>query len=689
MKAFKGIGSQLVLSFAVAVCVAIILVSLGSIRITKTSINANTEVTSEQTLDNVQEGFTTYLKTLSQPVDLLTRKNEIKHLEDQGELDDNVKAIKDSLVASVKVTNGAELAFFTTKTGLRVDGWAEINPETGKTANKGGLTRGVNDTSKSWYQNCIGSKARNTIYSQFSDPYVDSSSGKTIFTVSQEIKYTDGANYGAVGLNIDFAEVEDYVKNIGLLNTGYVILVNKDGKILVDNDKNTNVQDNVTSLECWNTIKNLSEDQYDTTFSFDEKINGESVHIVTSKDAVTGWTLMGFISESETQAVVNKIAQTTIELAIIALIIGIVIALIITRAVTKELKTLNNAMNMMANGKLTYRINVKSKNELGQAEANYNVMADQISSLIKGVEEKSGVLITASQKISNVSESTTETVNQVSEAIQSVSIGASGQAESTQKATSEVELLASKLHETKAYVSDINDMSVETQKLSNQGIEIVDNLIGKAQQSIDNSRLSKEVMKEMVESIEKINFISNAITEITEQTNLLSLNASIEAARAGESGRGFAVVADEIRKLAEQSQASTDEIKQIVNEISEKSQLVEKTLDETDDIITEQNMSIQDTKNLFNTISNSVNALKEGLDNITNLNTQMDDSRQSVIEKMEDVAAISTETAAAAEEVTASAEEVNATMHNLNQCTIELDEIAVALKESIDKFTLE
>lgn len=397
---------------------------------------------------------------------------------------------------------------------------------------------------------------------------------------------------------------------------------------------------------------------------------------------------MGFIGESETQAVVNKIAQTTIELAIIAIIIGIVIALIITRAVTKELKTLNSAMDMMANGKLTYRINVKSKNELGQAEANYNVMADQISSLIKGVEEKSGVLITASQKISNVSESTTETVNQVSEAIQSVSIGASGQAESTQKATSEVELLASKLHETKAYVSDINDMSVETKQLSDQGLTIVDDLIEKGEKSKDNSRFSKNVVNEMIESINKINFISDAITEITEQTNLLSLNVSIEAARAGESGRGFAVVADEIRKLAEQSQSSTDEIKQIVKEISAKSVVAEKTMDESVDIIDEQNKSINDAKELFGHISDAVNALKEGLDNIASLNEQMDASRENVVKSMEDVASVSTETAAASEEVSASAEEVNATMHTLNQFTVELDEIATHLTEAINRFEL-
>ena len=688
-KYYQSIAFQLLLFFLIAIIIPLLLTSLGAIGKTRSALNNNMKVTSEQTLQTAQSGFTTYLKTLSQPVDLLTRKNEVKHLEDQGDFDTNAKAVKDSLVASVKVTNGSEMAFFTTKTGKKITGWTELNESTGKTSSKGDiLTSGVNDTKELWYTGCIGTPSRNSIYAAFSDPYIDKNSGKKIFTVSQEIKYSTGENYGTVGMNIDFAEVENYVGQIGLLNTGFVILVNKDGNILVNNEKNTYMQDSVTSLSCWNTIAGLTEEQCDIAMSFDEKINGKSVHVVASKDLVTGWTLVGFIDSSETQATLNQIVNSTVISAIVALVVGVLIAIFVSAIMRKEMKTINAALNNMANGDLSMRIPVRSNNEFGVMKQNYNSMVDNISLLIKDVEEKSGVLITESNKISKISETTTETVNQVTEAIQNVSEGAVGQAESTTVATGDVESLAAKLHETKAYVNDINDMSAETQNLSNRGIGIVEDLIGKGEKSKENSRISKEVVKEMIDSIEKIKFISDAITQITEQTNLLSLNASIEAARAGESGRGFSVVADEIRKLAEQSQASTDEIIQIIGEITEKSDLVSKTMDESVEIIEEQNRSINAARDLFNNISDSVNALKEGMDNIANLNEQMDKSRENVISTMGDVANVATDTAAAAQEVTASAIEVTETMRNLNTSTEELDKIAANLQDSINQFKL-
>ena len=124
-KKIRGIGVQLVIFFIIAIAIPTIILSVDVTITTEKAQRTSMQLTSEQTLQETKKGFETYLKTLSQPVDLLTRKNEIKHMEDQGDINTNITAIQDSLCASVKVTSGAERAFFTTNTGYRITGWVE------------------------------------------------------------------------------------------------------------------------------------------------------------------------------------------------------------------------------------------------------------------------------------------------------------------------------------------------------------------------------------------------------------------------------------------------------------------------------------------------------------------------------------------------------------------------------------
>lgn len=704
MKKKTSLSAKLIAAFMAAILGSVLICALLTHSKVESVLNSNMQLTSEQTLNSAMTSLQTYEKTISIPVDLLTRKDSIKQLLLEPEnYDKYIDNVNDELVAACKVVNGSVRAYYALNDGRTITGWVQYEADGSKTAMN--TVENKDLSGKEWYTACQGRKAKvNSIFSYITAPYVDEETGEQIITVCQEVKYKDVVQ-GVVAMDIDASALADYVENIRLLNTGFVMLVDEQGNIVVDSESNTFADGTVADLEFFapltEELDKLEEqkaqleenedpaaDDIVLQASYTMRAEGRDCAITAMTDRITGWRLLGCISDQENQKNLININIGTLMVGVIGLIFGCVIAVLTALSFNHEIKKLQNATHRVAGGDFSEKIKVTRSDEFGVLETNFNGMMDDVSELIHAVEDKSNHILEVAGGISEVAGNTKTTIEQVTQAIDSVAQGAVKQAESTQEANTEVEHLKNSLDETKEYVSGMNGMTEKANEVSTEGIESVKDLIEKSGKTAEKSKVSLEVMNEMVESIDKIFYISDTIADITSQTNLLSLNASIEAARAGEMGKGFAVVADEIRKLADESKESTDEIKKIITEITEKSKLVESTMQENEVLQTEQQEAINRTEEIFGEIMKQIEMLGSGMERINALNDTMSANKDLVVDKMGTIASVSEQSAAATEEVNASTEQVNVTMEEISEHTETLQAIAKDLMETINRFKL-
>ena len=324
---------------------------------------------------------------------------------------------------------------------------------------------------------------------------------------------------------------------------------------------------------------------------------------------------------------------------VIAGVIAVLLSLMFTRTIVRPILTINGQLKEIAEGEgdLTKELLVKSQDEIGDLANSFNKMLNNLRTMIRQIGMTSEQIAASSEELTASAEQTTQATNQIATSIQEVSTGAEMQGQGVTESSRAMQEMTTHIQQVAETTASVSETAIETSKEANLGSESIQKII----QQMNNISVSVDdsasVVKRLGEHSKEIGKITEVITGIADQTNLLALNAAIEAARAGEHGKGFAVVADEVRKLAEQSKESSDQIAGIIKRIQE----------DTIHAVDEMNKGTQEVA----VGKDVVYKTGEGLQNILI-------SIEQVASQIQEVSAVSEEMAASAEEVNASIEEM-------------------------------
>lgn len=333
-------------------------------------------------------------------------------------------------------------------------------------------------------------------------------------------------------------------------------------------------------------------------------------------------------------------------------------------------------------------LNRNRKDETGVMNRAISALQQELALVAANINEQCEKLNAESGSMARSVDETLNTVEQVEKAVNEIAQGATSQAQETQTATEQIIVMGSMIEETGVDVEELRENARKMRNASEQAMEILDALGEVNQQTKDAIAVIAKQTDVTNESAMKIKMAVDIITDIAEETNLLSLNASIEAARAGEQGRGFAVVAGQIQRLAEQSNESAQQITGIIELLIQETQRAVQTMADVKVVIEKQDENVNLTERAFGDVKEGITQSIEGIRTIAKRTEELDQARVKVVDVVQNLTAIAEENAASTEETSASATEMSAIMESIDNNAKNLNEVAEQLHATISKFKI-
>lgn len=500
---------------------------------------------------------------------------------------------------------------------------------------------------------------------------------------------------GYVVVDVDYDEIANHIASINMGENAILALITPDGREI--SYKNIPVSDEAEGQanDSLDTEYIVNSELYDKILASEEnggseyvEYNGEKYLLLYNKLESQGFMMVSLVPESYIIADADETARLTAAAVAVTALIVIVIGFILSTSMGTTIRKIMNGLEKASTGDLTVDIHTRRKDEFMILCESTNQMLGNIRALINKADTVAKALENASERVGGNSGILLEETKSITTSISDVEKGIVMQANDAENCLTRMDDLSKKIGVVSENTGKIADIADVTKSTVSDGLATIDTLQDKVKAT---TQVTAEVISN-IEDLEKasqsIANIVGAINDIADETSLLSLNASIEAARAGDAGRGFAVVAESIRKLAEQSLNSVNEIRNIVGKIQKQTVDTVEVAKQAEVIVNSQEEALKATIDVFHDIDKHVSGLAENLSQISAGIDAMEGAKKDTLAAIESISAVAEETASAVTEVNEAAGRQLEAVKKLNNESEELIDRSEDLVEAINKFTI-
>ena len=535
------------------------------------------------------------------------------------------------------------------------------------------------------YREAVSSGARGIIKWIDSHPLLDTAleikNKDKDYILSYEI--LSKSSNGCIVIDVKESEIKTFLDQLDLGDGSIIGVVTENGREVLSGNVENSTEAVFSEQDFFRAISGDNLSGY-----VEVAYNGEDNLFIYSRSGKTNVTVCALVPMKVITSQAEEIKVMTIWLTALACIIVLIIGVSIVVGIQKNMKHISGKFGEVAKGDLTVQVRAKGRDEFQTLAGSATNMIVNTKKLVNKVTHATGQLEESASEVEQVSDVINKYSEEITQAISDINEGIGRQSEHAQECVYRTDVLSEEIKESGRFVEEVETRVEKTEGMINAGMDIVKALGDRTEES---TRITCEV-SENIESLKKesgiINTFVETITEISEQTNLLSLNASIEAARAGEAGRGFAVVAEEIRKLADDSAKAAGEIRINVTNISTQTIDSVNSANQAQSIAMQQAKAVEEVVKVFGGMQQQMSLLIEGLKGIMESTRRADGERNDAVQAVKNISGIIEETANGAEVVREIADQLLKNVEELDRTADTLGNNMKELKGEISVFKI-